>query len=214
MNLSSLAIKRPVFITCVLMLLIVLGLFAFKKLPVDLFPDITFPIVTVQTPYPGAGPKEVEMLVSKPLEEELGTISGMKTLRSVNREGVSLVVCEFTLESDVKYAEQQVRDKVGSARLKLPEDVKESTIRRIDPSDQPIILLTLNAKMDPAKHFDLANEVIRPKLEQLKSVGLVSVLGGRKREIHVELDRLKLARRNLSVAVTSSTPVSLSKISI
>src|ERR1700733_13637218 len=147
MNLSQLAITRPVFVTCLLMLLIVLGLFSFKKLPVDLFPDVTLPIVTVQTPYPGAGPKEVETLISKPLEEELGTISGMKTLRSSNREGISIVICEFTLETDVKYAEQQVRDKVSSARTKLPDDVKESTIRRIDPSDQPIIMLTLNANM-------------------------------------------------------------------
>src|SRR5258708_5903433 len=147
MNLSSLSVQRPVFITCLLLLIIVLGIFSFKKLPVDLFPDVTFPVVTVQTPYPGAGPKEVEILVSKPLEEELGTISGMKTIRSTNREGVSIVVCEFTLETDVKYAEQQVRDKVSSARTKLPDDIKEPTIRRMDPSDQPIVILTLNAEM-------------------------------------------------------------------
>lgn len=200
MNLSSLSIKRPVFITCILLLTLVLGLFSFLKLPVDLFPDVTFPVVTVQTPYPGAGPKEVEILVSKPLEEELGTISGIKTIRSLNREGVSIVVCEFTLETDVKYAEQQVRDKVSSARVKLPDDIKEPTIRRIDPSDQPILVLALNAKLDPAKHYDLANEVIKPKLEQVDHVGLVQVIGGQKREIHVDLDRNKLIRSNLSVS--------------
>ena len=199
MNLSSLSIRRPVFVTCLLLLIIVLGLFSFKKLPVDLFPDIAFPIVTVQTPYPGAGPKEIETSISKPLEEELGTISGLKNIRSTNREGVSFVVCEFSLETDIKYAEQQVRDKVSSARVKLPDDIKEPTIRRIDPSDQPIIMLTLNADLPPAQHFDLANEVIKPRLEQISQVGLVQVLGGRKREIHVELDRVKLARANLSV---------------
>ncbi len=199
MNLASLAIRRPVFITCILMLVLVLGVFSFKKLPVDLFPDVILPIVTVQTPYPGAGPKEVEILVSKPLEEELGTISGLKNIRSTNREGVSFVVCEFTLETDIKYAEQQVRDKVSSARTKLPDDVKEPTIRRIDPSDQPILMMTLNAEMTPAEHYDLANEVIKPRIEQIDHVGLVQVVGGRKREIHVELDRAKLARANLSV---------------
>ncbi|MGE0528654.1 MAG: efflux RND transporter permease subunit, partial [Bdellovibrionales bacterium] len=199
MNLAALAIKRPVFITSVLLALIVLGLFAFKKLPVDLFPDVTFPIVTVTTPYPGAGPREVEMLVSKPLEEELGTIAGVKTIRSINREGMSVVVAEFTLETDVKYAEQQVRDKTSSARRKLPDDIEEPTIRRIDPSDQPIMMLTLSAKLPMAQHFDLANEVVRPKLEQINQVGLVEVLGGRKREIHIELDRAKLSRAQLSV---------------
>jgi len=199
MSLSELSIKRPVFITCILLLMLVMGFFAFKKLPVDLFPDVTFPIVTVQTPYPGAGPREVETLISKPLEEELGTISGIKTIRSTNREGISIVVCEFTLETDVKYAEQQVRDKVSSTRPKLPDDVKEPTIRRIDPSDQPIIMLTLNANLPPAQHYDLANEVIKPKLEQVDHVGLVEVLGGRKREIHVELDPGRISRRVQSV---------------
>ncbi len=200
MNLSSLSIKRPVFITCILLLIMVLGVFSFKKLPVNLFPDVTFPVVTVQTPYPGAGPKEVEILISKPLEEEIGTISGLKTLRSTNREGVSIVICEFTLETDVKYAEQQVRDKVSSARKKLPLDIQEPTIRRMDPSDLPIMMMTLRANLPPAQHFDLANEVIKPRLEQLDHVGLVEVVGGRKREIHVELDRVKLARSNLSVS--------------
>ncbi len=198
MNLSSLSIKRPVFMTCILLLILVMGIFSFQKLPVDLFPDVTFPIVTVTVPYPGAGPKEVETLVSKPLEEEIGTISGLKTVRSVNSEGVGVVVAEFTLETDVKYAEQQVRDKVSSARRKLPDDIEEPTIRRIDPADQPVMMITLKAKMKPGELYDLANEVVRPKLEQVSNVGLVQVVGGRKREIHVELDRKKLADANLS----------------
>lgn len=203
MSLASLSIKRPVFITCILLLIIVLGLFSFKKLPVDLFPDVTFPIVTVTTTYPGAGPKEIETLLSKPLEEEIGTIGGMKTIRSTNREGLSIVVAEFTLETDVKYAEQQVRDRVSAARRKLPNDIEEPVIRRIDPSDQPIMILTLNAQMTEAQIYDLANEVVRPKLEQINQVGLVEIIGGRKREIHVELDRAKLARANLSVSAIS-----------
>lgn len=200
MNLPKLSIDRPVFITCILLLIIVLGIFSFKKLPVDLFPDITFPIVTVSVPYPGAGPREIETLVAKPLEEELGTISGLKTLRSSNREGIGIVVAEFTLETDVKYAEQQVRDKVSSARRKLPDDVEEPVIRRIDPADQPILMITLSADLPMSKHYDLANEIVRPKIETIPNVGLVEVLGGRKREIHVELDREKLSRANLSVS--------------
>lgn len=204
MNLSSLSIRRPVFITCLLLLLIVVGLFAFRNLPVDLFPDVTFPIVTVTVPYPGAGPKEVELLVAKPLEEEIGTISGLKTIRSTSNEGVAVVVAEFTLETDVKYAEQQVRDKVSATRGKLPDDIEEPTIRRIDPSDQPIMMITLKANMKTGELFDLADQVIRPKLEQIKNVGLVDIVGGRKREIHVELDRKKLGRSNLSASGIST----------
>lgn len=199
MNISKLAINRPVFISCVLLLVLVLGFASFLKLPVDLFPDVTFPVVTVTTPYRGAGPKEVESLVSKPLEESLGTISGVKTIRSTNLEGTSLVVAEFTLETDIKYAEQQVRDKVSATRPKLPDDVDEPTIRRIDPSDLPILTLTLKAEMPMGQKFDLADDVVRPKLEQVKNVGLVDIIGGRKREIHVELDRAKMTRAQLSV---------------
>src|SRR5690606_11030942 len=112
-------------------MIMVLGYTSFTRLPVDLFPDVTFPVVTVTVPYPGSGPKEVETLVSKPLEEELGTIAGVKTIRSVNLEGTSTVIAEFTLETDVKYAEQQVRHKVSSARPRLPDDIEEPAIRRI-----------------------------------------------------------------------------------
>lgn len=200
MNLPQLSINRPVFITCLLLLIMVLGIFGFTKLPVDLFPDVTFPVVTVTTPYPGAGPSEVELLVSKQLEEQIGTISGVKTVRSINREGVSIVVAEFTLETDVKYAEQQVRDRVSSAKAKLPDDIREPTIRRIDPADQPILRLTLTANLPMAKLYDLANEVVRPRFEQINNVGLVEVLGDRKREIQVELNREKMARANLSAS--------------
>lgn len=199
MNLASLSIKRPVFITCLLLMIVVLGLASFMKLPVDLFPDVTFPVVVVSTPYPGASPKEVEILISKPLEEEIGTISGLKTIRSTNREGMSIVVAEFTLETDVKYAEQQVRDRVSSSRSKLPDDIKEPTIRRVDPADTPIMVLALKADLPMGQHFDMAKEVVKPRIEQIKQVGLVEIMGGRAREIHVEADREKLARYNISL---------------
>jgi HAE1 family hydrophobic/amphiphilic exporter-1 len=210
-TISELSIKRPVFITCILLLMMVLGYAAFKKLPVDLFPDVTLPVVNVTTAYPGAGPREVEILVSKPLEEEIGSISGIKNIRSTNREGVSIVSAEFTLETDIKYAEQQVRDHVSSTRTKLPDDIKEPTIRRLDPADQPILILTLSAQLPMAEHYDMAKEIVKPKLEQIAQVGLVEIAGGQKREIHVEMDRAKLARYQLSVSgISDDSPLAAS----
>src|ERR1700761_2419383 len=127
MDLAKLSINRPIFVTCLVILSLAAGLLAMSRLGLDLFPDVTFPVVTVTTPYPGAGPAEIETLVSKPLEDELSTISGIKRLTSESREGTSVVVAEFTLETDVKYAEQQVRDHVGTAKSKLPHDIKEPT---------------------------------------------------------------------------------------
>src|SRR3954469_13712024 len=142
MNLADISIRRPIFITCVVLVMLAVGLLAMQKLGVDLFPDVTFPVVTTTTPYPGAGPAEIETLVTKPLEDQISTLSGIKRLTSVNSEGFSQVIAEFTLETDIKFAEQQIRDRVGATKVKLPLDTKESTIRRIDPSDQPILILS------------------------------------------------------------------------
>lgn len=199
MSLAEVSIKRPTFITCVIIVMIAVGLFSMSRLGVDLFPDVTFPVVTVTIPYPGAGPSEIETLITKPLEDEIATLGGIKRLTSVNFEGISRVIAEFNLETDVKYAEQQIRDRVGSAKSKLPLDVKEPIIRRLDPADQPILTLGLNADLPPSELFDLADDVIKPKFEQINQVGLVEVIGGRKREIQVALDRTKLKQRELSV---------------
>jgi HAE1 family hydrophobic/amphiphilic exporter-1 len=192
MNLADLSIRRPIFITCIILVMLAVGWVSFKKLGVDLFPDVTFPVVTVNTPYPGAGPEEIETLVTKPIEDELSTLAGVKRVTSVNQEGISTVIAEFTLETDVKYAEQQIRDRVGASKTKLPKDIKEPIIRRIDPADQPVLSLSLQANLPAAELFDLADDRIRPKLEQVALVGLVDVLGGRKREVQVQLDRKKL----------------------
>ena len=204
MNLADISIRRPIFMTCVVLLTLIAGLMSMSRLGVDLFPDVTFPIVTVTTPYPGAGPAEVESLVSKPIEDELSTLSGIKRLSSTNSEGVSVVVAEFALEVDVKYAEQQIRDRVGATKRKLPTDIKEPVIRRIDPSDQPIIIMALNADLPEAELFDLANEKIKPRLEQVNQVGLVEILGGRKREIQVQLDRRKMKEYELSASMVAN----------
>lgn len=211
----ELSIKRPVFITCLFSLIIIVGLVAMKTLSVDLFPNVNFPIVVVQTPYFGAGPSEIETLISKPIEDELASLSGLKSLSSVSQEGVSIVTAEFSLSMDIKYAEQQIRDRVSKVKNKLPEDALDPVIRRIDPADQPILSVAVESKLPPGQLYDLVDQVVRPRLEQVNQVGLVQMVGGRKREIHVELDIAKMSevevsasmiRNNLSVA-GKNTPV-------
>jgi HAE1 family hydrophobic/amphiphilic exporter-1 len=199
MNLASLSIKRPVFITCLVLAMLAAGGMSFMKLGVDLFPNVTFPFVSVWTVYPGAGPKEIETLVSKILEEQIATIPGLKSVGSVNQEGLSVVSAEFTLETDVKYAEQQVKDKIALVRRNLPDGVEEPLIRRIDPSEQAVAIIAVAADLPETQLFDLADRTVRPLFEQIPHVGLVEVLGGRKREIHVLLDRQKMKSRELSV---------------
>jgi HAE1 family hydrophobic/amphiphilic exporter-1 len=195
---ARLSINRPIFITCIVLLTTITGWLSLRSLPVDLFPDVTFPVVTVTTPYPGAGPKEIEMLISKIFEEKFATISGVKTIRSVNQEGASIVITEFNFSTDIKYAEQQIRDKVSSAKALLPNDIEEPLIRRVDPSDQPIVTVALTANLSEAELYDLANLTVKPKIEQIGQVGLVEIIGGREREIRVDLDLNKMKFRQVS----------------
>jgi HAE1 family hydrophobic/amphiphilic exporter-1 len=203
MDLARLAVKRPTFITCIIILMLALGYMSLKKLPVDLFPDVTFPIVFVSVPYPGAGPTEVETLISKTIEDEISTLPGITRVSSTSKEGVGTVVAEFTLETDIKYAEQQIRDRVSAVKYKLPKDAKEPIIRRIDPADQPIVRVAIDADLPTAKLFEFTNELIKPKLEQVSKVGLVNIIGGRKREVRIELDKQKLKDYELSASQVS-----------
>lgn len=198
MSLSKVSIDRPIFITCIVIVLLVVGYISLKKLPVDLFPDVEIPIVFVRIDYEGSGPQEIETQITKPMEDVIATVAGIETLRSISREGSSTIIAEFDLKVDVKYAEQQIRDRVAANKYRLPADVLDPIIRSVDPSDQPVIVFSLSADLPPAELYDLANEVVKPQLTQVNKVGQVDILGGRRREIQVQLDRNKLFHYNLS----------------
>ncbi len=201
MDLAQLSIRRPIFITCIVVLILLIGYICLRRLPVDLFPNVTFPTVVVSVPYPGAGASEVESLVSKILEEELSGVAGIEKLRSTSKEGIASITAEFSLKIDIKYAEQQIRDRVASARRRLPEDIEQPTIRSVDPSDSPIAIIAVSTEnKTPSELFDLAEQKVKMKLEQINQVGLVEILGGRKREIQVQLDLEKLKAYKISAS--------------
>lgn len=200
MSLAQVSIKRPIFITCVMIGILVGGIYSFKKMSVDLFPEVSIPIVTVSTVYQGAGPNEIETLVSRPIEEEISSIAGIKRLTSRNIEGISIVIVEFLSTVDAKYAEQQVRDKVNIAKASLPDEIDDSVIKKFDPADTPILQISLTGEnIGDAEMYDIADEFVKPRLEQVNNVGAIDIIGGRKREIHVLLDRQKLRSREISV---------------
>ncbi len=199
MNLSALAIKRPIFISCVVALTLILGFVCLRKMPVDLFPDVTFPIMFVRVAYPGASPVDIEKLVSKPIEDELGGLSGLNKITSNNLESVAVILLEFKLGTDIKDAEQQVRNRVGNIRNKLPLDAKEPVIRRFDPADQPVLTMAIKSSLSPGELFDVASETIKPQFERITDVGQVLVVGGRKQEVQVLVDKNKLEDRELSM---------------
>jgi HAE1 family hydrophobic/amphiphilic exporter-1 len=189
MNIAAFSIKRPIFIASLVILMLATGWISLKRIGVDLFPDVNIPFITIMTTYRGAGPEEIETLISKKIEEEVASISGLKRVSSDNMEGVSMVMCEFYLGQDIKEAEQQVRNKLGRARRDLPEGIDEPLIQRFDPADQPIVRLSIAADMPSAKLYDYVDQRIKPRFEQVPSVGAVRISGGQKREIQVEVDR-------------------------
>ena len=192
MNIAAFSIKRPILITSIVLLSVLTGYTSLKSLGMDIFPDVNIPVVVVNTIYAGAGPEEVENLISRPLEEELASISGLKRIRSVSQEGFSVVVAEFQLSTDIKWAEQEIRTRVARTRRTLPSDIEEPLIQRIDPADQPILQLSLTADLPPAELYDVAKEKIKTLFEQIPGVGAVKITGGTRREIQIELDRNKL----------------------
>lgn len=203
MNLAELSIKRPIFITCVVSLMLILGVICLKKMPVDLFPDVTFPTIFIQIAYPGASPVDVEKQVAKPIEDELGSLSGLKTITSNNLDSASIIILQFKLGSDIKEVEQQVRNRISNVRRKLPNDIKEPIIRRFDPADQAVITLAVISKMDAAKIYDIVDEQIKAQIERIPDVGQLNIIGGRKQEIHISVDKTKLQDRNLSMLQVS-----------
>lgn len=200
MNITELSIKRPAFITSIMIAIIVVGYISFKKMNVELFPDIDVPIIFVATAYTGAAPSEIESLVTKPLEEEISTVSGIKKLLSRSLKDTSQIIVQLNQNIDIKYAEQQIRDKINQARPKLPEDIKEPIIRRVDPADQPILTIIVKADLGEAEMFDFVDNYLRPRIEQVDGVGMVEILGGRKREIQILLDQKKLKDREISLS--------------
>jgi HAE1 family hydrophobic/amphiphilic exporter-1 len=204
MNIARLAIKRPILITSIVFTILFVGLISMSRLGIDMYPDVQFPYVIVQTIYQGSAPEEIENLISKPIEDEISSISGLKRVSSRNMESVSVVMCQFNLGVDIKYAEQQVKDKVARIRRNLPQDIEEPLIMRYDPADMPIARVALSADLKPNDLYDLAKEEIKVGFQQVNDVASVQIIGGRRREIQVELDRKKLNQFRVSSLVVAN----------
>lgn len=201
MNISAIAIRRPVFTVMVTFAILVLGWVGFTRLGTDLFPDVSFPVVVVNVAYPGASPKEVENLITKQVEDAVVSLNGMDRVRSYSREGLSQTLVIFKLGVDIKDAATEVRDRVSQIRYKFPTEAKEPAISRFDVAAAPVLTYTLRGSSSLSELRTYADDVIRPAVEQVEGVAAVEVRGGAKREVRVMLDRARVDALNLSPAV-------------
>jgi len=187
---TRVSIANPVLATMVMLAFVVLGLFSYQRLSIDQFPDVDIPTVVVQIDYPGASPEIVEAEVTKRIEEAVNTVAGIDTVFSRSYQGSSVVIVQFNLHVDGRRAAEDVREKVALVRPLLREEVKEPRISRFDPAAQPIFNVALLSPDGSASAQDLttfATQVLQKRLENVRGVGAVSVIGGVAREIQIQL---------------------------
>lgn len=203
---TRISINNPVLATMMMLAFVVLGVFAYQRLQVDQFPDINFPVVVVQTEYPGASPEVVESDVSRKVEEAVNTIAGISQLNSRSYEGVSVVIVQFELYIDPAKAAQDVREKVALLKPLFRKEVKESRISRFDPADRPVISLSLKAPGRSGRELTtLADQVIKKRIENARGVGQVNIVGGVKREVKVLLRPVDMEAYGVSVDAVMTT---------
>ncbi len=192
MILADLCVRRPVFATMFVGVLVVLGWFSYMRLGVDLFPKVDVPTVMVTTFLPGAAPEETEARVTKPIEEAVNTVSGIDEMRSSTLEGVSRVTIQFKLERDLDAAVQDVRDKISTVLDQLPEGTKPPLVQKFDLDAVPVVTITVTGYQSLKELTELARRRLKEPLESVDGVGSIDLVGGREREIHVSVDADKL----------------------
>ena len=199
MNLSSLAVKKPVTITMIVLIVVLLGVISLTRLPIDLFPKIEIPVAVVSTSYTGAGPQEIENLITKQIEGVIATVGNIDTVSSISSEGSSVVIAQFNNGTDMDFAALEIREKVDLIKGILPDGATQPMVLKIDPNSTPIIQIAISTKGDLAGLQSLAEDTFSQRLERLDGVASVSVGGGFVNEIEVAVNQNSLATYGLSI---------------
>jgi len=199
MFLSNLSIRQPVFATMMVVALVVVGIFSYSELKIDLFPNIDIPVISITTTYPGVAPETVETEVTKRIEEAVNPIGGIRHISSVTTEGISSVVVEFQLGKNINTALLEVQSKINGVRSLFPREVKEPVIQQIRFEELPILsIVVLSPTLDAKALTTLAEKVLKRRLENISGVGQVRLVGAARREIQILLDRDKLKAYGLT----------------
>jgi HAE1 family hydrophobic/amphiphilic exporter-1 len=199
MKLARMAVDRPVTMYMFYIAVILLGAVSLRELSVDLLPDISYPRLSVITNYPGVAPEEVETLITAPLESAVSRIPGLRRVESVSKEGVSLLTLEFDWGTNMDFTMLHTREELDNAKDRFPEDADSPTIIPLDPQSRPIMTLALTGDRSLLELKEFAEELVKPRLEQIEGIGSAETTGGVEREIQVEANPQKLALYGLKV---------------
>ena len=201
MNPSRLFILRPVATTLLMVAILLAGLFAYKFLALSALPEVAYPTIQVQTFYPGASPEVMTSSVTAPLERQFGEMPGLSQMTSASSGGASVITLQFSLSLDIDVAEQEVQAAINAATSLLPSDLPTPPVyAKVNPADAPIITLAISSKtMKLTDLEDIAETRLAQKISQQNGVGLVSISGGNRPAIRVQLDPQKLAAYGLNL---------------
>jgi len=203
MNIANISIKKPVFITVIMIALTILGYTSYKGLVLNEMPNVDMPYVSVMVTEPGATPEQIESKVTKKIEDSVGKISGIDTITSTVNEGYSQTTIAFEISKDGDVAAQEVRDKISNVRGELPTDINDPVISKFDMSASSILSIAVYGSDDTQKMTDFIDNTLNKKLYTVSGVGSIDVSGEDTREIHIKLDNNKL----LSYGLTPSDVV-------
>lgn len=199
MFISTVAIRRPLFTSMLILAMLVFGTVSLHGLGIDLFPKVDFPVVTIMTELRGADPETVESRVTDVIEESVNTLAGIKKLRSTSAEGMSLIVVEFQLEKNVDVAFQECQARVNSVRAQLPTDAEDPVIEKFDMDAAPILTVVLSGDLGPRQLYQIADKQVKERLQRVNDVGSVKIVGGRDRKLWLWLDPVRMRQHNLTV---------------
>jgi HAE1 family hydrophobic/amphiphilic exporter-1 len=195
----DLFVKRPVFASMIILAMVVVGSAAYTGLGVDRFPSVDSPTVSVRTNLPGASPEEVENQLAEPLEEVVNTVSGLDELRSISSNGTVVVIATFNLNRDIDIAAQDVRDKVATVVGRLPDEADPPTVSKFDNDSQPVVTFALSGEMSVRELTEIADKVVKKRLEPGEGVGEIKIIGGALRTINIDVDADRLASYGLPI---------------
>lgn len=198
MFLSDASIRRPVAMGCLIIALTILGINASRKIGLELMPRADLPYITITTVYPGASPSEIETDIAKPIEDQMVTLDGLKHITSTCMENVAQTLLEFSLDVDVDIAATDVREKLDLIRSDFPEDAEDPKILKYDINAKPVVQMALTGDLPIDEIYDYADNTLRDRITVISGVADVTLIGGAKREVHIVLNRERLAARGLT----------------
>ncbi|MFO7799485.1 MAG: efflux RND transporter permease subunit, partial [Rhodohalobacter sp.] len=198
MGITDTSIKRPIATMMVYLIVLVLGVVGFRYLPVDLLPPIEYPRLSVQTSYPNVGSEEIETIITDQIENALSGVANVEEMTSRSREGSSWVSLNFSQNTNLDEAANDVRAALDDVRRSLPDEADNPRVRKFDPNDSPIVIVGAQSTRSLDELTLILEEEIASRLEQISGVGSIDVWGGIRREIRIDLKRDRLAASNLT----------------